>query len=91
MSTEKLYQSEVFNHPFTCIIAGPSVSGKTKLLLNIIKRSKEMINPSPDRNIYCYSCWQKAFENIVNIEFHEGCFDIDDIDEKKNNLIILMI
>ena len=88
MSIEKLYQREVFLHPFTCIIAGPSGSGKTKLLLNIILRSKEMIKPTPDRIIYCYSCWQKVFENIKNIEFHEGCFDIDDVDEKKNNLII---
>ena len=86
--TEYIYYSEVFIHPFTCIIAGPSGSGKTKLLFKILQKANEVISPSPQRIIYCYSIRQKIFDKYPNIEFKEGCLDIDDVDENVNNLII---
>ena len=85
---ENLYNAEVFIHPFTCIIAGPSGSGKTKLLFKILQKANDIISLSPQRIIYCYSIKQKIFDKYPNIEFKEGCLDIDDVDENINNLII---
>ena len=46
--------SNIFSHPFTCMIAGPSKSGKTSLLLKILQANKDIIHPEPQRIVYCY-------------------------------------
>lgn len=81
----------IFKHPFTCFIAGPTQSGKTFLIQQILKHNDELIKPKIDRIIYCYSAWQPFFESFrnLNIEFYEGIISLDDIDSSLNNLIIL--
>jgi len=39
----------IFRHPFTCMIVGPSQSGKTSLIKNILFENKELINEPPDK------------------------------------------
>lgn len=84
-------ESYVFKAPFTCMIAGPSQSGKTTLLIEILINSQVLISPPPDRIVYYYSRSQPAFEKLkdYNIEFVEGMPDPDIFDSDKNNLIIL--
>ena len=54
-----------FQHPFTCMIAGPTQSGKTTILQKIINESDNgLLEPPPNCIVYCYSRWQKAFEEI---------------------------
>lgn len=79
----------IFKHPFTCLIAGPTGSGKTMLLMQILENRNTMINPKPDRIVYCYKQFQKAFEKIDYIEFHEGLVDIDEFDPAINNIVII--
>lgn len=88
MNNIKLYNKEPFQHPFTCVISGPSGCGKTQLLLSILKKAKDLINPAPNRIIYCYSIWQAAFDGLKNIEFHKGIYNLDEIDSSQINLII---
>ena len=79
MNNDKNYNIEVFSHPFTAIIAGPSGSGKTRLLLEIIKKAKQLIHPTPQRIIFCYGNWQKSFDKLNHVEFHQGLPDIDEL------------
>ena len=83
-----------FQHPFTMTMSGPTGSGKTMLLKELLRKDK--IIPSPDRIVYLYKRWQHLYdemqETIPNIEFIRGI--PDDLDEdaffdvKKNNVII---
>lgn len=83
----------VFVHPFTCMIAGPTSSGKTVCTIKILKNNLQMINPPPQRIIYCYSETQPAFEALSDVypivEFNQGLPNTDDIDPSVNNLVIL--
>lgn len=92
MAHSWLIDSEIFIHPFTCLIAGPSQSGKTSLLKEILTFNKILINPFPQNIIYCYSVWQPLFEamknTITNIEFNEGILNIEELATSTNTLII---
>ena len=77
---QQTYKKEPFIHPFTCIIAGPSGSGKTQLLVDILARANELIDPPPQRIVYCYSAWQEKFETLKkNIKFVKGLPDTEEL------------
>jgi len=85
-----------FEHPSTILLSGPTKSGKTTLLSKILKNSnKGLVCPPPQRIMYCYSVWQKAFEemrkncNECLIEFKEGIPDIADFNSSQNSILIL--
>lgn len=81
-----------FRHPFTGIVAGPTGSGKSSWIKQLLK-NKHKIIPTPDAIYWCYSEWQPLYETItdaqVNILFIEGLIDVDRLDTKLNNLIII--
>ena len=64
-----------FKHPFSMVVSGPSGSGKLvwtkKLLLS------SLIQPSPERIIWCFGQWQPLYNNIGR-KFPQGkaCRDI---------------
>ena len=66
-----------FKHLFSMLVSGPSGSGKSiwtkKLLLS------SLIQPSPERIIWCYGQWQPLYDNIrkriPRIEFVNGIPD----------------
>ena len=79
----ELIDAYQFKHPFTCIIAGPTKSGKTTLLKNLLINHEQMITHPIDRIVYCYSRWQEAFDDLqksLPIEFKEGLPDVEDFD-----------
>ena len=83
----------VFKHPFTCTIAGPTQSGKTWLIKKILSYNSSLFDNSPQNILYCYSTWQKSFESfgdiMPKIQFIKSIPDIDEIDISLVNLIIL--
>lgn len=83
----------IFSHPFTCLIAGPSQSGKTSLIKEILMFDKLIIEPNIHTIIYCYQVWQPIYDEIKkfnsNIEFHEGIYNIENFDQSNNSLLIL--
>ena len=76
----------VFKHPFTCMIAGPSKSGKTTLLKKILHANKSIIDHPPERIVYCFTRWQDGFEELKSvqpfIEFNQGLPDIANFNPK---------
>ena len=83
-----------FKHPFSMVVSGPSGSGKSvwtkKLLLS------SLIQPSPERIVWCYGQWQPLYDNIrkkiPRIEFVNGIPDhLNDqhyIDVSKRNILV---
>ena len=62
--------------PFTALIAGPTGSGKTRMLYDLIENRDTVSNSPPVEIIYCYGAYQKEFENISGVRFVEGMIDI---------------
>lgn len=87
-----IVNSEVFAHPFNCLIAGPAQSGKTFFINQLIKYNRVLIDRPPDRIIFCYSIWQQKYDEIksmdASVEFYKGIYNIDEINPNINNLII---
>jgi hypothetical protein len=85
----------VFKHPFTCIIAGPTQSGKTVFTKQMLKNANFLIQPPPTRIIWAYGeenlHQNEEIQNIVDIPitFVKGLPDVEDIDDKDRNLLIL--
>ena len=85
-----LIDPEIFQHPFTCILSGPTMCGKTHLLKEILKNKHVLINPSPQRIIICYKAWQNFYQEfkrfVPDIEFHEGIYEIDNLNQNMFHL-----
>lgn len=83
----------IFEHPFTCMISGPTGSGKTHLLFKILQDYIKLIFPQPKTITYYYSRPQKLFqemkEKIPEINFREGMPDLDTFNPDIENLIVL--
>ena len=59
-------------HPFTCIVSGPSGSGKSVFTLKLIEHAQETIIPTPERILFFYGEYQKIFDNHPGVEFQDG-------------------
>ena len=54
-TNEEVCNQFVFEHPFSMIVAGPSRSGKTHWLIDLLINKNVRIKPTPTSIIYCYS------------------------------------
>lgn len=85
--------SNVFTHPFNCVIAAPTMGSKTFLIKEILKFKDVMISPSPTKIVYCYKAWQPTYDEIrsnnTSILFHKGIYDMNKFKPTENNLIVL--
>ncbi len=80
-----------FHHPFCMTIAGPTQSGKTYFVYNLLKKQQSFISPEPSKILYCYSIWQPLFNKMLveisKIEFIKG---LPTESEKLNNCLIVI-
>jgi hypothetical protein len=88
-----------FRCPSTCVIAGPSQSGKTSLVVNILSNNDNMFqNPKCiQKIIWYYKEWQPLYDKLnMNINFTNKMPTIDNIKEnvqeysKKGGSIIVL-
>ena len=78
--------------PFTAVISGPTGSGKTHLLINLINQAQEVTDSPPVEIIYCYGVWQSIFKKIGDkVRFVEGMIDVknDVANDGKNRWLII--
>ena len=76
-------------HPFTCIVSGPTCSGKPVFTLKLIEHPQEIISPPPERILICYGEYQKIFDNYSGVEFLDGLPDVSSFDGKKRTLLVM--
>jgi hypothetical protein len=77
-------------HPFTCIVAGPTQSGKTQFVLKLIRACQEFVWPPPQKIIWCFGCYQPAFNDVSDdVEFVEGLPSTDMLDPNRRTLLII--
>ena len=78
-----------WQHPFTCIVAGPTGCGKTTFVARLLRNASAMIDPPPERVTWYYGEWQKAYENldIPNVRLEEGL--PTSFDNGKRGLVVL--
>ena len=67
---------DLFKAPCNILIAGPSQSGKSCLVKDIIEQ--KAIDPFPDRIVWAYAEWQPLYDDMIEegllarSDFHEG-------------------
>ena len=75
MSQEKCQRFQLV-HPFTCMVAGMTGSGKTVWVQSLLQQTHTVIDQPPERIIWCYSQWQLAYTQLLvkipTIEFVKG-------------------
>ena len=63
-------------HPFPCMVAGMTGSGKTVWVQSLLQQAQNVIDQPPDRIIWCYLQWQPAYTKLLmmkpTIEFVQG-------------------
>lgn len=76
-------------HPFTCLISGPTGCGKTSLVKDIL--DKQLITPKPQHVLWLYAEDQPLYHTMNNVFFHRGIpEDLEErFDPSKNNLVIM--
>jgi len=67
-TTEKCQRFR-FMHPFTCMVAGMTGSGKTIWVKSLLQQAQEVVHLPPERIVWCYSHWQPAYmESMVTVQ-----------------------
>ena len=79
-----------FEHPFTCVISGPTMSGKSVFVKNLIRLKENRIRPCPSKVHYYFSEWQPLFDSMKTfVEFKKGLPDLDTYNGKDSVLVII--
>ena len=77
-------------HPFTCVVAGPSSSSKTQFVFRLIRHADRLVDPPPEKIVYCYGEFQPSFLEFSQVvEFHEGLPDVGSFDGRSRVLLII--
>ena len=79
-----------WQHPFTCIVAGPTGCGKTTFVARLLRNASAMIDPPPERITWYYGEWQSAYENldVPNMRLEEGLPTSFDTDGKRGLVVL---
>ena len=80
-----------WKHPFTCIVAGPTLCGKSTFVMRLLRHAAAMIDPPPENITWCYGEWQEAYAttDLTHVRFKEGLPTEAVFDSTKRNLIVI--
>ena len=54
-----------------------------------LKQAKIVINPPPERILYCYGAYQEIFDTMQGVEFNEGLPSLEEFEGNKHSLVII--
>ncbi len=91
------YDAVRFRTPFGALCFGPTGSGKTVYIKQLLRSRNQCFNKPPQRVVYVYSMWQILYDEMLEddptIEFTRKLDDVigndDYFDKTKVNLLIL--
>ena len=82
-----------FKHPFTAIVAGPTGSGKTVLVRQILSEHETTIANTQDISVlWLYGQWQSLYQKSVDnvkIKYVEGLPDVTDIKQGNHTIVVI--
>lgn len=79
-----------FKHPFTCVVAGPTQSGKTVFVAELLRNIDILVKPTPTQIIWCHGEEQVLHNDLPeNVLLSEGLEGLNAIDRKERNLVVL--
>jgi len=77
-------------HPFTAIVGGPTQCGKSTFVLQLIANAQTVVEPPPQRIVYCYGEYQSVFnEHCDRVEFQEGLPNVSQFDGSMRALLVV--
>ena len=82
-----------FRFPFTCVVSGPTKSGKTELVKQLVRHSGCLIVPVPTKIIWAYSEWQGSYNDLLHVatlEFVEGLPDFTELRNTKERVLLVL-
>jgi hypothetical protein len=53
-----------FKHPATFLVAGMTGTGKTWWVKKLLEHADVMMDPPPQRILWCYGQWQPLYEEM---------------------------
>jgi len=69
------FDEQLFQHPFSCIIAGPSKAGKTVFASRFLKHVDSLCSVPPAEILWCYSEYQPHYKELIcfpKVRLHLG-------------------
>ena len=68
---------------FTMCISGPTGSGKTSWIENLLKQAHNIYDKPPGKVLYCYKVYQDRFNDMNDIvdEYHKGIPSVEKLEE----------
>jgi hypothetical protein len=80
----------IWRHPFSAIICGGSGSGKTVFTTKVINQAGSMIQPPPERILYCYGAYQDAYKSLKNVEFRDNVPELTELESNKSPMLLII-
>ena len=85
-----------FKHPFTCMVCGPTQSGKTYFVTELVRTAKELIHPPPTRIVWHYGQRTKdvkELEERYGVVLREGLDFVEGfnnyVEEEEQTLVVI--
>ena len=92
-TTHLQFEKPMFQHPFTCLIAWPTSSGKTVFTSKLIRYVDALVTPSIEEIIYCFALCQpehvKIQQQNSRIKFVKGLPDFENINVGVRRLVVV--
>ena len=73
-------------HPFTCLVAGLTGSGKMSFLKKLLELKNEKIYQCTEKILWWYSQWQLLYATMKDMQFPQG---LPDVEKLKSCLLVL--
>lgn len=78
-----------WQHPFTCVVAGPTGCGKTEWVKRFIAELNQMVIPCPTKILWSYAEWQPGYRSLPDaVKLVQGLTDIPEYSREPTLLVI---